>query len=209
VLGNHDYPRVAWRIGDAQARIAAMLLLTLRGTPTLYYGDELCMSNVVIPKEKLVDPPALTLGVGRDPERTPMQWDGTLNAGFTQADEPWLPISPDYVDQNVESEREDTHSMLTLHRRLLHLRQSSEALTIGLYHPVATEGAGGILAYSRKHDGEGYLIILNFSSEPDILELDPTDTGRIVLSTHLDREGDIASGSVGLRANEGIMVRLG
>jgi alpha-glucosidase len=179
----------------------------LRGTPTLYYGDELGMDNVDIPREKVVDPPGITLGVGRDPERTPMLWDDSANAGFTTAPEPWLPVSPDYADINVEAQREDAHSMLTLHRRLIHLRQSEAALKAGAYSPVPADG--DILAFSRKHDGEGFLVVLNFSSEPQLVEVDPSDTGRIALSTYLDREGDIVSGNIGLRADEGVIIRLG
>ena len=87
VLGNHDRPRVAARRGQAQARVAAMLLLTLRGTPTLYYGDELGLSDVAIPSAQVRDPRGLRepgLALGRDPVRTPMPWDGSENAGFTQ-----------------------------------------------------------------------------------------------------------------------------
>ena len=98
VLGNHDQPRVATRLGRAQARVAAMLLLTLRGTPTLYYGDELGMQNVPIPPEKERDPFGKNMpgtGQGRDPERTPMRWDTSRNAGFTIG-EPWLPLGDDW-----------------------------------------------------------------------------------------------------------------
>ena len=86
VLGNHDRPRIAARLGEAQARVAAMLLLTLRGTPTLYYGDELGLGRRRIPPDRVQDPRELRepgLGLGRDPVRTPMPWDGSPNAGFT------------------------------------------------------------------------------------------------------------------------------
>src|SRR6185369_17017347 len=97
VLGNHDRPRIASRVGAAQARLAAMLLLTLRGTPTLYYGDEIGMHDVAIPPERIQDPVERNVpgcGLGRDPQRTPMQWSAARNAGFTQA-EPWLPVAED------------------------------------------------------------------------------------------------------------------
>jgi alpha-glucosidase len=98
VLGNHDQPRVAARIGSAQALIAAMLLLTLRGTPTMYYGDELGIGRVEVPPEQTQDPWEKNkpgLGVSRDPSRTPFQWIGGANAGFTSG-RPWLPIDADY-----------------------------------------------------------------------------------------------------------------
>src|SRR5687768_7047018 len=94
VIASHDYPRIAAKLGEAQARVAAMLLLTLRGTPTLYQGDELGIGRVAIPPGKVRDPKELRepgIGLGRDPSRTPMAWDGSSNAGFSSA-EPWLPL---------------------------------------------------------------------------------------------------------------------
>ena len=114
VLGNHDRPRIVSRVGSKQARVAAMLLLTLRGTPTLYYGDEIGMHDVEIPPEKVQDPFEKNVpgrGLGRDPQRTPMQWSAAKNAGFT-AGKPWLPIAEDYAQNNVEAERDDPFSIL-------------------------------------------------------------------------------------------------
>ncbi|MBV9548035.1 MAG: alpha-amylase, partial [Chloroflexi bacterium] len=127
VLGNHDRSRVATRVGRAQAGVAALLLLTLRGTPTLYQGDELGMQDVPIPSQAVQDPVEHNLpglGLGRDPERTPMQWDASAFAGFSSA-RPWLPVSSDYADVNVEVERGDARSMLNLYRRLLELRRAT------------------------------------------------------------------------------------
>src|ERR671932_343004 len=104
VLGNHDQPRIAARVGPAQARVAAMLLLTLRGTPTMYYGDEIGLGRVEIPPERVQDPWEKNepgLGFGRDPARTPMQWERGPNAGFT-AGEPWLPLDREHGGCNVE-----------------------------------------------------------------------------------------------------------
>ena len=103
VLGNHDRPRVASRVGPDQARVAAMLLLTLRGTPTLYYGDEIGMRQVTIAPHEVRDPFEKNvpgIGVGRDGCRTPMQWDATDGAGFSNA-KPWLPLADDYRRENV------------------------------------------------------------------------------------------------------------
>src|SRR4051794_7085466 len=110
VLGNHDQPRVASRVGAAQARVAMMLLLTLRGTPTLYYGDEFGLESVPIPPEKVRDPFSSVPGQGRDPYRTPMPWTTGPNAGFTTA-EPWLPLGADHPARNVAVLREDPASM--------------------------------------------------------------------------------------------------
>ena len=106
VLGNHDQKRVATRVGKAQARIAAMLLLTLRGTPTLYYGDELGMMDVPIPPEAVQDPWEKNepgLGLGRDPQRTPMQWNGRPCRLYRRT--PWLPVAADYPQPNVAVEK--------------------------------------------------------------------------------------------------------
>jgi len=104
VLSNHDKPRIAARVGDRQARAAAILLLTLCGTPTIYYGDEIGMSNVDIAPERIRDPFERNVpgqGFGRDPQRTPMQSNSGANAGFT-AGSPWLPLAPDATKMNVE-----------------------------------------------------------------------------------------------------------
>ena len=109
VLGNHDQARVATRFGPAQARVAMVLLLTLRGTPTLYYGDELGLANVPIPPERERDPFGIRqpgTGQGRDPVRTPMPWDGSANCRFTTG-EPWLPLGADHAEQSVEAQRRD------------------------------------------------------------------------------------------------------
>ncbi|HEU5424226.1 MAG TPA: alpha-amylase family glycosyl hydrolase [Nitrolancea sp.] len=138
VLGNHDRQRIASRVGPEQARVAAMLLLTLRGTPTIYYGDEIGMHDVPILPEQVRDPHELRepgIGAGRDPERTPMQWDGKPNAGFTSGT-PWLPLAEDAGQLNVEIEREERHSMLALQRELIELRRRAPALVTGGYTPV-------------------------------------------------------------------------
>ena len=122
VLGNHDQHRLATRIGAAQARVANMLLLTLRGTPTCYYGDEIGMEDVPIPPEMVQDPPAVNQPeiahiVGRDPERTPMQWDASPNAGFAAAGvRTWLPVAADYVTRNVAAQSADPASFLSFYR---------------------------------------------------------------------------------------------
>jgi alpha-glucosidase len=209
VLGNHDNPRIASRVGVDQARVAAMLLLTLRGTPTMYYGDEIGMTNAIIARERIQDPfekRVPGLGLGRDPYRTPMQWDGSAHAGFSST-EPWLPVSDDYSAVNVQSEDCDPESILTLYRRLLTLRRAHAALSVGSYEPVAM--TGHLLAYIREARNERFFVALNLGADPYELSLDShTGSGRTVLSTYLDREDDTPVRSVGLRANEGVIVRL-
>ncbi len=133
VLGNHDQMRIASRVGPAQARVAMVLLLTLRGTPTLYYGDELGLENVPIPPERERDPFGLRqpgTGQGRDPVRTPMPWDTSANCGFTTG-EPWLPLGADHAARSVEVQKQAPGSMLALTRALLELRRREPALALG------------------------------------------------------------------------------
>jgi alpha-glucosidase len=207
VLGNHDNHRIASRVGQAQARIAAMLLLTLRGTPTLYYGDELGMQDVPIPHERVQDPwekGVPGLGLGRDPERTPMQWSAEPHAGFTRGT-PWLPLAQDFTGVNVAAERAQPTSMLSLYRALIELRRKEPALGIGSYEPV--NAAGPILAYLRSHQERRLLIALNFEAAPATLHV-PTGGGRILLSSHLDRNGPVADEALHLRGDEGVIVDL-
>jgi alpha-glucosidase len=213
VLGNHDQHRIASRVGRAQARVAAMLLLTLRGTPTLYYGDEIGMQDVPIPPAQVHDPFEKNVpgqGLGRDPERTPMQWSAAPNAGFTSGS-PWLPIAADFGRVNVEVQRRDPSSMLSLHTQLISLRRGEPALEIGRFEPVDAEG--DVLAYIRRgRAGESaFLVALNFGSNPQVLELDTghAQDGTLALSTYCDRKGEPVIGRLALRPDEGVVVRLG
>lgn len=208
VLGNHDQPRIASRIGRAQARIAAMLLLTLRGTPTIYYGDELGLEDGVIPPDRRVDPAGRDhTKRGRDPERVPMPWDATRGHGFTDG-EPWLPFSDQAMIRNVAAECDDPDSMLSLQRALLALRRAEPALAVGEYGRIWSDE--DVLAYERA-DGEGerrFLILLNLSARPASLALEERTAGAVVLGTHRDRTGKRVENNVSLAANEGIVVLL-
>ncbi len=209
VLGNHDNPRIADRIGPDRARLAQMLLLTLRGTPTLYYGEEIGMQDVRIPPHLVVDPRGKNApGHGRDPERTPMQWDTGPNAGFCPGETtPWLPLADDYAEVNVSVESEDPTSMLTLHRRLLSLRRSEPALAVGSYESVSA--TDDVFAYTRRKDNRRFLVLLNLGSQPRTFGFESADLGgRIVLSTHLDREDEEVAGTLSLREAEGVIVEL-
>jgi alpha-glucosidase len=209
VLGNHDNPRIASRVGLPQARVAAMLLLTLRGTPTLYYGDELGMSNVTIPPDRVQDPFEKNVpgkGLGRDPSRTPMQWDQSEHAGFSK-DVPWLPLSDDYPSVNVKTEQPDPRSYLNLYLRLLALRRSHAALCVGAYRLLSV--SDDLLAYIRRDGSERMLVALNLSDSPCPLALNSSGLqGRVLLSTHLDREGEWVSTTVALRGNEGLIIAI-
>ncbi|MDX1649605.1 MAG: alpha-amylase family glycosyl hydrolase [Myxococcota bacterium] len=176
VLSSHDAPRHASRydhpeLGDARARVAATMLLTLRGTPFLYQGEEIGMRNVPVPEERMQDPLARTLHpkVSRDPERTPMQWEPGAGAGFTTAAEPWLPIAEDADRRNVAVQRDDPASLLHLYRALLALRRGTPALQRGSYEPL--EAPGGVFAYERRLGEERALVALNFADAPRTLSL--------------------------------------
>ena len=210
VLGNHDKPRIATRAGQAQARVAAMLLLTLRGTPTIYYGDELGMRDVPIPPELEQDPFGKNVpgrGLGRDPVRTPMQWNAEAYAGFSNV-RPWLPLAHDYETMNVAVEEREPLSMLTLHRRLIELRREHPALHRGAYSSIAS--SGDVIAFVRKEEATLFLVVLNLGGNASVYDLPSHDfQGRIVLSTHLDREGEPVKDSLSLRADEGVLIGLG
>ena len=177
-LGNHDRSRVASRVGAAQARVAAMLLFTLRGTPTLYYGDELGMTDVAIPPERVQDP---WEEAGRDPARTPMPW--SADGGFTSG-EPWLPMGDPAI--NAAAQRDDPRSMLTLHRELIALRRE---FVDEPYRTIAADDS--VLVFARG----AWTVALNLSDEPAELP-----AGRVRLSTELD------GGAAVLRPNEGVIV---
>jgi alpha-glucosidase len=206
VLGNHDVSRIASRVGLAQARVAAMLLLTLRGTPTLYYGDELGMRDVPIPPDQVQDPQGRNIGISRDPERTPMQWDTSVNAGFTTA-EPWLPVADDSAEVNVELQREDADSMLALYRRLIALRHAEPALEVGDYAPLCQ--SGDAFAYLRTRGERQLAVALNLADTPVVLRPDRTPIrGRVLVGTSRVREGSMVIGAIPLAADEGIVIAL-
>jgi alpha-glucosidase len=207
VLGNHDRPRVASRVGADQARVAAMLLMTLRGTPTLYYGDEIGMHQVAMAPEDVRDPLEKNvpgLGVGRDGCRTPMQWDGTRYAGFS-TEKPWLPLAHDFVHENVVNLDADGASLLNLYRALIALRRSSPQLVTGAYEPVAAQG--DILLYRRTSEAGTLVIALNLGAEPAAVTSAAIDFGgTVLLSTFLDRQAETVTGLLHLRGNEGVIV---
>lgn len=207
VLSNHDRPRIAARVGENQARVAQMLLLTLRGSPTLYYGDELGIADVEIPADRIRDPWALRepgLKVGRDPERTPMQWDTSAFAGFSKQ-EPWLPLTPDWLTRNVAEMSGDPASVLSLVRALLRLRRAHRSLSLGSWERLASEG--DILAYRRRYDDDHKIIVLNFSSEPQQWPIPPeSPTLTTALSTHGVRLGEALETTLSLRPDEGVIL---
>ena len=203
VLGNHDQHRLATRIGAAQARVAAVLILTLRGTPTLYNGDELGLPDAHIADAEVQDPAELRqphLGLGRDPERSPMPWDWSENAGFTAPGvRTWLPLVEDWPAYTVQGEAEDAASMLTLYRTLLRLRREHRALSEG---PVtAVSATAAVLSYTRT----SLQIHLNLSGEYQQVQHPPAT---LLLTSVLDQANVVLNSGYALRPNEAVILRL-
>src|SRR5947208_4474801 len=209
VLSNHDRTRIATRVGREQARMAQMLLLTLRGTPTCYYGDELGMQNVAVQPKLMHDPPGKDKPEhSRDPQRTPMQWDSSPNSGFCAPKvTPWLPVADDYQIYNVADEQLDPHSFLMFTRRLLELRRAFPALTPGSYQSVEQENIT-CFVYLRQYANQRCLVALNFSTQDQVVMLPEQTQGRVLLSTHGDREELISLSEVHLRGNEGLLIEV-
>lgn len=177
--------------------IAAMLLLTLRGLPTMYYGDELAIAERFIPAEQQLDPHGRSLpGSGRDGCRTPMQWDDSFQAGFSPegSADPWLPLTDDWPDRNVARHLENPRSLLNLYRALLAYRKTSPALQTGDYREI--DVPPGCYAYTR--DGGALTIALNFTDT----ELELGFSGNVAVTTYLD---DVARPEM-LRPHEGLII---
>jgi glycosidase len=209
VLGNHDESRVATRLGTAQARAAMVLLLTLRGTPTIYQGDELGMEDVPVPPDRVQDPFGRRvpgLGLGRDPERSPMLWDGTANAGFAAPGvTPWLPLAEDAARRSVSAQAGDPGSMLSLTRGLLRLRRERAALHRGSYRPV--EGVPpDVFAFVREDGLDRVLVAVHFAA--GAVRLDLPERARAVLASTHPGAAPSAPTELALRGHEAVVVEL-
>ncbi len=183
-LSNHDRLRHIGRYGTrdeartlGRAQVAAMLLLTVRGTPFLYYGEEIGMGNLPIRKKDLHDPVGIRywpIPVGRDPERTPMQWDGSTSAGFSSAASTWLPVNPDYRTRNVAAQAGDPASLFSFYRKIIWKRKDNAALVRGSIE-ILRDTPREILAYVREYGDDRCLVVLNFSHRP--VEFSPKGAG--------------------------------
>jgi alpha-glucosidase len=178
VLSNHDRPRAYDRYGDGQhndqiAKLMAALYLTLRGTPIMYYGEEIGMKTTPpTNKEEVKDPIGRTgwpQEKGRDGERTPMQWDGSANAGFSTA-APWLPVPPTYTTHNVAEESKDPDSVLEFYKKVLKLRHENAALLDGSYKAI-NEADDSVLSYLRLYKNRGMVIALNMTNAPQKISI--------------------------------------
>lgn len=211
VLSNHDLPRHISRYARAgrtvaRAKLAAMMLLTLRGTPFLYYGEEIGLQSGRIPRRQIVDPVGRRywpLYPGRDIARTPMPWHGGPGAGFTTG-QPWLPLNKDYARTNVAAQTGDPQSLLSLYRRLIWLRKREPVLQAGAYQQLP--GPRDCLVYRRELAGEEIVVALNFGSRRRRVDL-PAGGGRVLLATG-GREGSITGGDMVLGPEEGVIIKL-
>lgn len=224
VLSNHDQPRFASRAGKHQLRNGLMFLLTAMGTPTIYYGEEIGMQNVVIPIDQVKDPWELLspgMGLGRDPERTPMQWDSTKNTGFCPDDiTPWLPAGSESDQKNVEVQKKDDTSPLFFFKNLTNLRRKHRALTHG--KSTVLPSVEPVLAYVRFTSDQSLFVVLNISSKTQLVNLSDlaNSLGRevnntisiqkttVLLSTKMDETTDFDSekGLLCLRPDEGVII---
>lgn len=203
VLGNHDNSRIATRVGSAQVRVAAMLLLTLPGTLTLYYGEELGMSDVHVPANQVQDPAEKNepgKGAGRDPERTPMPWDASPTAGFTSG-RPWLPLNPDSRQRNVAAFTDDSSSVLNLYRRLIQFRRDHPVLVSGTLKNVTAEET--LLRYERADQSTRMLVLLNLGDTPVQANV-PSST--VFMSTTHGWGGVAVQSLINLAPNEGVVL---
>jgi alpha-glucosidase len=207
VIGGHDKKRVTDRLGQKRARVLAMLLLTLRGTPFFFAGDEIGMEPVEIPPEAVQDPFEKLVGgygLNRDPERAPMRWDAGCNGGFTTGT-PWLPMGNDIAARNVAVQRADPRSLLSLYRRLIELRRREKVLTAGAYVPLRSRN--DIFAFKRVLEGDEIMVLLNIA--PDPRRWDELPRAKLLLSTDCERRpGEPIETSVLLGGDEGLVLKV-
>ena len=202
VLGCHDSPRISSKAGVYLARALNVLLLTLPGTPTTYYGEEILMTDVYIPPPKRQD----VSGVGRDRERTPMQWNTSAHAGFSSST-PWLPVATNYTTYNVEVETTDSLSPLTLYKNLSSFRSNHSALRCSGYDHVYN--STDVFAYLRYDNSSQLLVVINFSREETVVDFSASvDVTKptIILSSYLNRTGGVDLENVELLGGEAVII---
>jgi alpha-glucosidase len=220
VLSNHDQPRQASRFAqgperDAVAKAAAVLLLTLRGTPFLYYGEEIGLGDIKVPRNEIVDPPARRywpfsqLWWNRDQCRAPMPWTDGPNGGFTTGT-PWLRMAPDMATRNVASQAADPDSVLSAYRQLIAVRGTLIALQTGSFRWVV-RARDGVLAYRRDAPGEAVLVAINFNAAPTVVALeDPASaalTWRTAYSTAGEDRAPLDGANLDLAGREAVILR--
>lgn len=203
-FGNHDQSRIVNRFGEKQARSAAVMQLTLPGMIFIYYGEEIGMENALIPPELVQDPAAKgdpKNGIGRDPERAPMQWDSGPQAGFSKNDATWLPLSDTYMTKNVASEKNDPDSFLSLYTKLTNMRNTISAIKLGKIHILDFPNPD-ILGFLRFNDKESYITIINFSKRAATVEVDGRVGMQLVSSDPETDPAEVGSSEITLHPYE-------
>ncbi len=210
VLGNHDWSRLSSRIGPENIRVAAMMLLTLRGIAIIYQGEEIGMIDGIIPAHKVKDPlgkETVTNRKGRDFARTPMHWRNKKNAGFSSNKETWLPVSSSYKKINVEAQEKDPKSTLSLYKTLIKLRKNLIALKIGSYESINNKDTD-VFIYKRKKNKEEIIIALNFSNKEKNLHI-KNYKADLICSTYMDNKNlYVDLKNLKLRKNEGCILKV-
>lgn len=224
VLSNHDQSRHASRLAasagiadtDAVAKAAAVVLLTIRGTPFMYYGEEIGLGDVTVPEDEIIDPPARRALVdpdfewwNRDGCRSPMPWTSKPGHGFTTG-RPWLRFGDDAASRNVAAQGADAGSVLATYRRLIAMRRSSEALRSGTLRVVET-GSPDVLSWTREVPRERILVVVNFAaaSRETHVANGQGSTYRALGGSHLDPSSPTPTGDLSLRPLEAVVLRAG
>ena len=215
-FSNHDLVRAISRFGsgkesDARASLLAMFLLTLRGTPFIYYGEEIGMKELQLPRLQLRDPVGkrwYPFHRGRDGCRSPMQWNEGTAAGFT-AGKPWLPIGPEAERRNVAAQERDPGSLLSFYRKMIWLRKGRPALIKGSYRSVVEGIPDDCYLYLREGEGQRLLVALNFAARRRELQLPSSlKPARLLISTNPVRKARKPGSSLILEPHEGCLLEL-
>uniref|UniRef100_A0A665WZF8 Amino acid transporter heavy chain SLC3A1 n=1 Tax=Echeneis naucrates TaxID=173247 RepID=A0A665WZF8_ECHNA len=210
VVGNHDKPRIASSAGQAYSRVINMLLLTLPGTPTTYYGEEIGMENINVTDSQIQDPFAKFNKVSY---RSPMQWSSNTNAGFSsKLNTTWLPVHPNYRNVNVEVQKQDEGSVLAQYRFLNTLRQTELPFQRGWFCYIHADA--NVFSYLRELDGhsKAFLMVLNFGKQSAITDLSSVpelpDQLKVLMSTNQVNNGMVLQRSrILTEAGEGLVIQ--
>ncbi|XP_072292670.1 amino acid transporter heavy chain SLC3A1 [Eucyclogobius newberryi] len=215
VVGNHDRPRMASSAGLAYVRTINMMLLTLPGTLTTYYGEELGMQNINITQDQVQDPAGrYNVSLSRDPQRSPMQWSNDTNAGFNfQSNLTWLPVHPDYKTVNVEAQKKDEGSVLAQYRYLNILRESELPLHRGWFCYIHTDAS--VFSYLRELDGlnRAFLVVLNFGKESAVTDLSsimelPSQLNVLMSTVQMNNGKSMPTSQIKTEAGEGLLIQF-
>lgn len=215
VVGNHDRARIGTSAGPQFVRTINMMLLTLPGTVTTYYGEEIGMQNINITQDQVQDPAGrYNVSLSRDPQRSPMQWSNVTNAGFNLlTNTTWLPIHPDYKTVNVEAQKKDENSVLAQYRYLNVLRESEMPLHRGWFCYIHADAS--VFSYLRELDGlnKAFLVVLNFDNKPAVTDLSsikelPNQLNVLMSTLHTNNGKSMPKSQIKTEAGEGLLIQF-